>query len=173
MDATALVFLAVALAVAAAGMAAQQWWRRQQLARANELLDIVEGGLPPVSVEQGVRKVPRRRPGDRDEPRGDETWFRAQLAEPATVRSVDPASCDAPHCIDDPTEPEVLAVWGSDALAARVRAQQGLVRHILRGEGSWSISEGTVEVVMGGELDPMQTSAVMSDVSDLVRALNG
>ena len=67
----------------------------------------------------------------------------------------------------------IVTAHQDTALAERARSSQALLRHVLVGTGRRSVVEGTVEVVVHGELDAMGRAAIVSDVSDLVRALNG
>ena len=166
----------VVLSVFAAIVGARFWWRQQQARRAQALLDIVDDGLPHVDVRSGVRQRVRRRAGQRRSSRGDsstETWFAAELTESATLRLEDPATCTAPHRLDNPLEPKVIAVWGSEALVARAMAHEGLLRHMLTGEGRRAITDGTVHIAVHGELDAMGRAALISEVGDVVRALEG
>lgn len=175
MDLASLVIPAIGLTAIIGPLVVRHLWRKDQAARAQALLDIVDGDLPYVDVQSGVRSVSRRSPGDdlNERDRHGETWFRATLGEAATVKLAEPGETHAPHVLEDPQQPKVLAVWGSPALAERARSSQALVRHVLVGTGRRSVVDGTVEVVVHGELDAMGRAAIVSDVSDLVRALNG
>lgn len=165
----------VALAALFIGLPAwlQHRWRRMQAERAQRLVDVLDGDLPPVDVRTGTRtRTDRPGPADADRDRSVETWFAADLNEPATIQLCDPATCTAPHRLDDPRETTAIAVWGSEALAARVAAHEGLVRAVLGGDdGRRTVRDGTVRVVVSGEVDAMGRAAVISDLSDLVRAL--
>lgn len=151
----------------------QHRYRRWQAEKAQRLLDVIEGDLPPVPVQSGTRTRTRRGGvGSNDDERSTETWFAAELDEPATLQLCDPATCAAPHRLDDPREATAIGIWGSEALVERVRANEGLVRAVLGAtEGHRTVRDGTVRVVVHGEVDAMGRAAVISDLSDLVRAL--